>query len=125
MKVPILRLGDILLTSIQVELTDQETLDFQADVLRMAKETGAKGIIIDITAMTVVDSYTARVLNETATMAKLLGAPVVICGIQPAVAMALVEMGRGFAGVETALNLDHAMWKLHRLIREEREEPST
>jgi len=117
-KIPILRLRDILLTSIQVDLTDQDAMEFQSDVLKMIAITDAKGIIIDITALDVVDSFLARVLNDTATMAQLLGVATVVCGMRPPVALTLVEMGRELVGVETALNLDQAMDKLQRLIRE-------
>jgi len=115
MKIPILKLKDLLLTSIQVDLTDQEALDFQADVLRMVSKTEAQGIVIDITALDVVDSFMARVLNDTARMVQMLGADVVICGMQPMVALALTEMGRELTGVETALNLDQGLEKLQRL----------
>ena len=118
MKIPILRLRDILLTSIQVDLTDHDALDFQSDVLQRVTYTEAKGIVIDITALDVVDSFLARVLNDTATMVQLLGASTVVCGMQPPVALTLVEMGRELIGVETALNLDQAMVKLQRLIQE-------
>jgi len=116
MKIPVLRLKDILLTSIQVDLTDEDALEFQTDVLERVKETEAEGIIIDITALDVVDSFLARVLNETAVMVELLGTKAVISGMQPDVALTLVEMGRELVGVETALNLDHGMEKLQELI---------
>jgi rsbT antagonist protein RsbS len=116
MKIPILRYGDTLLTSIQVDLTDQDALEFQSDVLEMVRETEAEGIVLDITALDVVDSFMARVLNDTAEMVRLLGSEVVICGIQPAVALTLTEMGRELIGVETALNLEQGMGKLQRLI---------
>ncbi len=118
MKIPILRLKDALLTSIQVDLTDQDALDFQADVLRVVSETEAGGIVIDITAMDVVDSFMARVLNDTARMVQMLGAKVVLSGMQPMVALTLTEMGRELIGVETALNLDQGLDKLRHLIRE-------
>ncbi len=116
MQVPILRLKDVLLTSIQVDLTDQEALQFQSDMLNMVAKTDATGIVIDITAMEIVDSYMARVLNETATMVKVLGAEAVVCGMQPAVALTLIEMGRELVGVESTLNLDQAMEKIQELI---------
>jgi len=115
-KIPILRLQDILLTSIQIDLSDEEALEFQRDVLEMVQKTDARGIVIDITALSVVDSYMARVLNETVDSVRKLGAQAVICGIQPFVSLALVEMGRQLIGVETALNLDHGLKKLQRLI---------
>lgn len=116
MKIPILKLKEILMTSIQVDLTDQEASDFQAAVLDKVSQTEAKGIVIDITALEVVDSYMARILNDTANMVRLLGAQVVITGMQPAVALTLVEMGRELIGVETALNLEQGLEMLHSLI---------
>ena len=124
MKVPILRLKDILLTSIQVDLTDQDALDFQADVLRVVSETEAKGIVIDIMALDVIDSFMARVINDTANMVRLLGTEAVVCGMQPMVALTLMEMGRQLIGVETALNLEQGLEKLQRLIEEEEQEGS-
>ncbi len=116
MRIPILKLKDILITSIQVDLTDRDAIKFQSDVLKKVTETKANGIIIDITAMDVVDSFMARVLNDTAFMVRLLGAEVVICGMQPSVALTLTEMGRELVGTNTALNLDHGMEKIQKLI---------
>lgn len=118
MIIPILRLKDLLLTSIQVDLTDQEALEFQSDVLEMVSHTDAQGIVIDITALDVVDSFMARVLSDTARMAQMLGAEVVLSGMQPMVALTLTEMGRELVGVETTLNLDQGLEKLQRLIQE-------
>ena len=118
MTTPILKLNDVLLTSLPEDLTDRDALDFQGNVLRTLRETGAKGIIIDITGLSVVDSFMSRVLAETAAMARVIGAEAVVCGMQPAVALTLVEMGRELVGVETALNLDQGMARLHRLIAE-------
>jgi len=115
-KIPILRVKDILLTSIQVDLTDQDALDFQSDVLSRVSETEANGVVIDITALNVVDSFMAHVLNDTANMARLLGTEVVVCGTQPSVALTLTEMGRELIGVETALNLEQGLDKVRRLI---------
>ncbi len=112
MKIPILRLGSILLASIQLDLTDQDALEFQADMLRMVTETDANGVVIDITALDVVDSFLAQAFNDTANMVQLLGAEVVLCGMQPDVAVTLVEMGRQLIGVDTALNLDRGIEKL-------------
>ena len=117
MKIPILKLKDILITSIQIDLTDEEAILFQTDVLAKVSETDAKGVVIDITALDVVDSFMARVLNNTATMVRLLGAEVVLCGMQPSVALTLIEMGRELIGVETALNLDQAVDKINELIK--------
>jgi len=116
MKVPILRLRDILLTSIPVDLADDDALQFQAHALETLKTTEAKGMVMDITGLDVVDSFMARVINDTATMARMLGTEVVVCGMRPEVALALVEMGRELIGVETALNLDQGVEKVRRLI---------
>lgn len=116
MRVPVLKLGDILITSIQLDLTDQDALGFQSDVLNEVSETDAKGIVLDITALEVVDSFLARVLNETANMVRLLGAEAVICGMQPAVALTLVEMGRELIGVGTALDLEQGLKKIEELV---------
>jgi len=118
MKTPILKLQDILLTSIQIDMDDEAMSAFQNDVMLKLSETEAKGIIIDITALDVVDSFMARMINETAIMARMLGALVVLCGMQPDVALALTEMGRELVDVETALNLDQGFEKLQRLIAE-------
>ncbi len=120
MRIPILRIKGILLTSIQVDLTDQDALEFQRDVLSRVSETEARGVVIDISALDVVDSFLARVLNDTANMARLLGTQVVICGMQPPVALTLIEMGRELVGVETVLNLDQGMEKIEQLINDGR-----
>jgi len=118
MKIPILQIKGILLASIQVDLTDHDALEFQADILARIKDTDAQGLVIDITALEIVDSYLARILNETAHMAQLLGTETVICGMRPAVALTLVEMGREMVGVESTLNLDQAMERVSERIAE-------
>ena len=116
MMIPILKLKDTLLVSIQMDLSDDDALQFQDDLVERARSSAAAGVVIDITALEVVDSFMARVLNDTANMVRLVGAETVICGMQPAVALTLTEMGRELVGVETALNLDHAMQRLQDLI---------
>ena len=120
MKIPILRLRNILLTSLQVDLTDDDIVEFQDDLLKMAADINADGAVIDITAMDVVDSFMARVLNDTATMVHLLGTQVVITGMQPAVAITLIEMGRELIGVRTALDLDQGIEIVQQMIEEGR-----
>lgn len=117
MKVPILKLGHILLTSIQEDLTDQDAVDFQNDVLKMVMHKDASGLVVDITALDVVDSFMARVINETANMVRLLGAEIVVCGMQPSVALTLIEMGRELLGVQTALTLELGLEKINILIK--------
>ena len=118
MKIPVLRLGRILLASIQVEMSDTDALRFQADVVQKIAEIEALGIAIDITSLEVVDSYMARIINDTATMARLLGAEVVVCGIQPYVAMTLVEMGRGLIGADCVFDLEQGLARLKERIAE-------
>ena len=120
MRIPILQLRNILLTSLQVDLTDQDIIDFQTDLLKMAADINADGAVIDITGLEVVDSFMARVLNDTASMVRLLGTEVVITGMHPSVAITLIEMGRELIGVETALNLDQGIEKVQRLKKEAR-----
>jgi len=116
MKIPILQLGRILLVSIQVDLTDTDAMQFQNDLVNKIAATEALGVAIDITALDVVDSFMARLISDTASMARLLGAEVVICGIQPYVAMTLVEMGRDLIGADCAFNLEQALKILNGLI---------
>ncbi len=116
MKIPVLKLGDILMTSVQEELGDQDALGFQSDLLQRVMETEARGVVIDISAMELVDTFLARVINDTANMVHLLGAEVVLCGMKPAVALTLVEMGREMIGVDTALDLEQGMNHIERLL---------
>lgn len=116
MRIPILRLGKILMASIQLDLTDADALQFQDDVVRKIAEIEALGVAIDITALETVDSYMARVINDTASMARMLGAEVVICGVQPYVAMTLVEMGRELLGADCAFNLEQGLRMLQKRI---------
>ena len=118
MQIPILKIGDIFITSIQVALTDREAIQFQDDVLAEVARTDAKGLVIDITALDVVDSFMARTLNDTANMVQLMGVQAVIVGMRPLVALTLVEMGRRLVGVETALNLEKGLARLRQLIGE-------
>jgi len=116
MRIPILRLDKILLASIQIDLSDTEVLQFQNDVVNTIAEKETLGIAIDITSLEVVDSFMARVINETTSMARLLGSEVIICGIRPYVAMTLVEMGRDLIAADCSFNLDQGLKKLRELI---------
>ncbi len=125
MKIPILQLRNILLTSLQVDLTDRDITEFQTDLLDVVAKSNAGGAVIDITALDIVDSFMARVINDTASMVRLLGTEVVISGMQPAVALTLIEMGRELIGVKSALNLDQAIEALQLSAEEDREEAWT
>jgi rsbT antagonist protein RsbS len=107
--IPILRIGTTLLASIQIELRDAVADAFQEDVLAAIERLGAAGLLIDITALDMVDSYVARTLAETGRMARLMGASTVLVGMRPEVAATLVRMGYVMDGVQTALNVDQGL----------------
>ncbi len=125
MEIPILKTGHILITSLPVGLTDREAIQLQDDILAEVARTDAKGLVIDITALDVVDSFMARVLSDTADMVELMGTQTVIVGMSPLVAVTLVQMGRRLVGVETALNLEKGLAKLRHLIGEGGDETDT
>lgn len=116
MRIAIPRLGRILLVAIQQDLSDNEALEFQSNLLSTIAEIEALGVVIDISALDVVDSFMARVINDTASMARLLGAEVIVCGIQPFVALTLVEMGRGLLGAHCTFNLEQGLKTLQARI---------
>src|SRR5438093_11979683 len=107
--IPILKIGPTLLATIQVELHDTVVDSFQNDVLEEIEKTGTSGLIIDISALETVDSYVARMLANTAKMAKLMGTETVIVGMRPAVAATLVRMGCVVVGITTAVLLGAGM----------------
>ncbi len=112
--IPILRVGDNLLVTVQTDLHDAVAEVFQQDLLATIEKTGAAGLLIDVSGLDVVDSYVARVLADTGRMAKLMGTATVIVGIRPEVAATLVRMGYSMAGVRTALNVDEGLALLPR-----------
>ena len=115
--IPILRVGQTLLATIQVELRDSVAETFQIDLLTHIERTGVRGLIIDITGLDMVDSYVARILAETAKMARIMGTGTVLVGMRPTVAAVLVRMGYVMEGVRTALNVDDGLALLgERLI---------
>ena len=107
--IPILRIGRVLLASIQTELRDRVAQAFQEDVLRALENRQTNGLIIDISGLEVVDTYVARVLAETGRMARLMGADTVLVGMRPEIAATLVRMGYAMDGVQTALNLEEGL----------------
>lgn len=112
MKIPILKLKDCLLISIQTELDDATALEFQEDLLNKIHETSARGVVIDVTSVEVIDSFIAKVLGDVISMSGLMGAKVVLTGIQPAVAITLIELGIYLDNVLTALDLEKGLEKL-------------
>src|SRR5690349_17985220 len=116
-RIPILRMGDFLLVTIQVDMHDQLALTLQDDLTSRISTTGAKGVLIDISALEMVDSFIGRMIANISSMARILDAHTVLVGMQPAVAITLVELGLSLAGVRTALNVDRGM----ELLRKSRE----
>jgi rsbT antagonist protein RsbS len=108
-KIPILKIDDFLIASIQIELDDSSVVRFQNDLLSELVKTGTRGVVIDITAVDVVDSFMARSLNDIAVAVHLLGAQMVIVGMQPALAVTLVEMGLTIPNAWTALDLERGL----------------
>ncbi|MGI5354090.1 STAS domain-containing protein [Streptomyces sp. CA-252508] len=117
--VPILRLGDVLVTGLLNELDDQSAVAFTDELTERIAGDGARGVLIDISRLEIIDSFVARTLMELTTMARLLGARVIVAGMRPAVAITLVELGLQLTGVETALNAEQGLTALgwHRMPR--------
>jgi rsbT antagonist protein RsbS len=108
-RIPILKLGGYLLVSIQVELHDELALRLQDDLTEMLSRTRAKGVLIDISAVEIVDSFIGRSLAQIAGIARIMDAVTVLVGMRPAVAITLVELGMSLHGIRTALNVDKGM----------------
>jgi rsbT antagonist protein RsbS len=115
-KIPILRMGHFLLVTIQVDLYDQLALNLEADLVQMVKNTEAKGVLIDISAVSIVDSFMGRIIGNIANMSKILDAETVVVGMQPAVAITLIELGLPLTGVHTALDVEKGMELLKNKI---------
>jgi rsbT antagonist protein RsbS len=113
-RIPILKIEDYLVASIQVALHDRSAVQFKDDILHRIYETKAKGLILDLTAVDVVDSFIGKLIGEIGDMAGLMGAKVVITGLQPAVAITLIELGLELEGIITALNLEKGIEALRR-----------
>ncbi|SHN41974.1 rsbT antagonist protein RsbS [Duganella sacchari] len=105
-RIPILRIGDLLLVSIQVDMHDRLAMTLQDDLTDRIVKDRAKGVLIDISALDLVDSFIGRMISNTAAMARVLDAQTVLVGMQPAVAITLVELGLTLPGVKTALNVE-------------------
>ncbi len=118
LRIPILKIGNVLIASIQTTLHDSSAVQFKDDLLQRIFETRARGLIVDLTAVEVVDSFIGRLISDIASMAGLMGTRVVITGLQPAVAITLVELGLELPQVLTALNLEKGLAALQRQIEE-------
>lgn len=113
-KIPILQIEDLLLVSIQVDMHDRLALQLQDDLTAKISETSARGVLIEISSLEVVDSFIGRVIGNISAMARVLDAKTVVVGMQPAVAITLVELGLTLEGVHTALNVSRGMALLRR-----------
>ncbi len=105
-RIPILKMGSILLVSIQVDMHDQLALQLQDDLTGRIAATGARGVLLDISALEIVDSFIGRMLSNIAGMARVLDADTVVVGMRPAVAITLVELGLSLPGIKTAVNVE-------------------
>lgn len=117
-RIPILQIGDLLLVSIQIDLQDRGALALQEDLAERISTTGATGVIIDISAVDIVDSFIGRMFATIASISKLFDAETVVVGMRPAVAITLVELGLTLGEVHTALDLDRGMRILQELRRQ-------
>jgi rsbT antagonist protein RsbS len=115
-KIPILRMGEFLLVTIQIDMHDQLALKLQDDLSNAIQKNASKGVLIDISSLEMVDSFMGRMVADISGMGKILGAETVLVGMQPAVAITLVELGLSLPGVATALNVERGMALLRRKI---------
>jgi rsbT antagonist protein RsbS len=108
-RIPILKMGDLLLVTIQVDMHDRLAMTLQEDLTTRISTTGARGVLIDISSLEIVDSFIGRMFSNIAAMARILDAVTVVVGMRPAVAITLVELGLSLPGVRTALNVERGM----------------
>jgi rsbT antagonist protein RsbS len=114
-RIPVLQMGDFLLVTIQIDLHDRMAMTLQDDLSAQIEKTGAKGVLIDITALEMVDSFIGRMIADISSISRLLDAQTVLVGMRPAVAITLVELGLSLPGVKTALNVVRGMNLLRTL----------
>ena len=115
-RIPIIKIGDYLIVSIQIDMHDKLAIQLQSQILSEIGRTGARGVLIDISVLEMVDSFIGRMLSGMASMAAIMDAAVVIVGMQPAVAITLVELGLEMPGVDTALNMEKGMEMLEKRL---------
>ena len=116
-RIPILRMGEFMLVTIQVDMHDQLALTLQDDLAERIRKTSAKGVLIDISALEIVDSFIGRMISTIAGLSKIMDAQTVLVGMQPAVAITLVELGLSLPGVATALDAERGMSLLRRRLK--------
>lgn len=117
-RIPILQMGDFLLVTIQVDMHDQLALTLQDDLSERISRTSARGVLIDISALDMVDSFIGRMIGTISGLSKIMDAETVLVGMQPSVAITLVELGMTLPGVITALNVERGMHMLQDRVRE-------
>jgi rsbT antagonist protein RsbS len=122
--IPILRMGEFLLVTIQVDMHDQLAMRLQDDLTNAIAKKNAKGVLIDISALDMVDSFIGRMISDISGMARILDAKTVLVGMQPAVAITLVELGLSLPGVATALNVERGMQLLRKSLNESDVDPT-
>jgi rsbT antagonist protein RsbS len=115
-RIPILRMGDFLLVTIQIDMHDQLALKLQDDLSNSILKHASKGVLVDISSLEMVDSFIGRMVSDISGISKVLGADTVLVGMQPAVAITLVELGLSLPGVATALNVERGMALLRQKI---------
>src|SRR5512140_2400461 len=120
-RIPILKMGEFLLVTIQVDMHDRLAIQLQEDLTAKIASTRARGVLIDISSLEIVDSFIGRMLGNIAGMSKVLGAATVVTGMQPSVAITLVELGLSLKGVQTALNVERGMDLLRSSMDDEGE----
>ena len=108
-RIPILKVGRVLIVPIQFDMDDQTVMNLQESILSELERTGARGVLIDISLLEMVDSFIGRVLSDIAAMARIMDARTVVAGMQPAVAITLVELGLELKGVDTVLNVEEGI----------------
>jgi rsbT antagonist protein RsbS len=113
-RIPIIKMGNFLLVTIQVEMHDRMALALQKELTEKVVDTGARGVLVDISCVEMVDSFMGRMLHTLATMTRIMDAETVVVGMQPSVAITLVEMGLILTGIETAINVEKGMELLQR-----------
>ncbi|MCU1760679.1 MULTISPECIES: STAS domain-containing protein [Pseudomonas] len=118
-RIPILQMGDFLLVTIQVDMHDQLALTLQDDLSERINRTSARGVLIDISALDMVDSFIGRMIGTISGLSRIMDAQTVLVGMQPAVAITLVELGMTLPGVSTALNVERGMKLLQDRVREQ------
>lgn len=121
-RIPILKIGTYLLVTIQVDMHDQLALTLQEDLTGMIARVSARGVLIDISSLEIVDSFIGRTLANIASMARVLDAVTVVVGMQPAVAITLVELGMSLPGIRTALNIESGLQYLREMVAEREDE---